>query len=233
MEHSVVAALECWFDAGLVHDAQENNDPHWNIGLCLGTGISAIDVIAEVVAPAVSERQHRRLGSRSVERTMVSGPAAALAGIFGIGGPVITVSSACSSGASAIHRALRELRTGRIEQVLVGGVDILNLYSAAAFDAMKVLNKNHNNCPDKASRPLSATAGGFVPAGGAGFLFLKRAASVANRGARTYCEVVGSYENSGGQRGDGSMTLASGEGIVRCILGAVEDARLSPSEIIM
>ncbi len=231
MEYAALAAIECWKDADLFFDDTMDIEADWDTGVTVGTGIGAIDVLTLTVAPFVAQRRHRSLGSRIVERIMASGPAAALSGIFGLGGPAVSVSSACSSAASAIHQAVRMLRQGVCTRQLAGGAELLSLHTAAAFDSMRVVCPHFNAEPDRASRPLSASAAGFVPAGGAGFLLLETLESARKRGVRIYAELAGSYENCGGQRGDGSMTLPSSEGAVRCISAALADAHTAPGEI--
>jgi 3-oxoacyl-(acyl-carrier-protein) synthase len=231
MEYAAAAAIECWRDAGLLYDPELRNPPDWNAGTAVGLAVGPIDVLTETVAPLVAQQQHRQMGSRIAERSMASGAAAALSGIFGLGGPAITVSSACCSGTAAIHQGIQTLRLGRCQRMLVGGVEIRSLHIAAMFDSMRVLCRDFNDQPERASRPLSATAGGFVPAGGAGFLLLETIESAHRRGARIHAELAGSFENSGGQRGDGTMTLAHSEGAVRCIQGALADAGVRPEEI--
>ena len=231
MEYTALAAIECWRDSGLFLDFEGTGQVDWDTGCVVGTGIGAIDILAGVVAPLVAQRQHRKMGSRMVERVMISGPSASVAGILGLGGPSITVSSACSSATCAIHRAAQTVRMGLCKRTLAGGVEIPSLHTAATFDSMRVVPRDFNQEPEKASRPLSATAGGFVPSGGAGFLMLEALESARERGARIYAELAGSYENSGGQRGDGSMTAANSEGAIRCIRGATADAGVSCDEI--
>lgn len=231
MEYAALAAIECWKDAGLFFDDQMNTEADWDTGVTVGTGIGSIDVLTMTVGPLVAQRQYRRLGSRIVEKMMASGPAAALSGIFGLGGPAVSVNSACSSATSAIHRAVQTLRLGLCKRQLAGGVELLSLHTAAAFDSMRVVCPHFNAQPERASRPLSASAGGFVPAGGAGFLLLETLESARSRGARIHAELAGSYENCGGQRGGGSMTLPSSEGAVRCVTGAFADGRTLPDEI--
>jgi 3-oxoacyl-(acyl-carrier-protein) synthase len=231
MEYAALAAIECWRDSDFPYDSDLSGAPDWDTGIVVGTGLGAIDVLTEVVGPLVAQRQHRLMGSRMVERVMHSGPAASVAGILGLGGPTITVSSACSSGTTAIHRAAQTLRQGICKRTLAGGVDIPSVHTAAMFDSMRVVCRDFNAEPERASRPLSATAGGFILSGGAGLLMLETLTSARERGVRIYAELAGSYENSGGQRGDGTMTAASSEGAVRCIQGAMADAGISPEEI--
>jgi 3-oxoacyl-(acyl-carrier-protein) synthase len=96
---------------------------------------------------------------------------------------------------------------------------------------MKVLCRTHNDTPEKASRPMSATAGGFVPAAGAGVLLLESLSAARERGARIYAEVLGGYVNCGGQRMGGTMSAPNAEGVRRCIRSAVAMAGIRSEEI--
>jgi 3-oxoacyl-(acyl-carrier-protein) synthase len=96
---------------------------------------------------------------------------------------------------------------------------------------MRVLSRNFNEAPESASRPLSATAGGFVPASGAGAVLLETLDSAVSRGARIYAEIAGAAVNCGGQRNGGTMTAGNPEGARRCIREAVRSAGIAPREI--
>ena len=96
---------------------------------------------------------------------------------------------------------------------------------------MRVLCRAYNDTPERASRTMSASAAGFVPAGGAGVLVLESLASAQARGARIHAEVLGVAVNCGGHRGGGSMTAPNPEGVRRCIRAALADAHIQPSEV--
>jgi 3-oxoacyl-(acyl-carrier-protein) synthase len=96
---------------------------------------------------------------------------------------------------------------------------------------MRVLCRTHNDRPEAASRPMSATAAGFIPGSGAGVLHLESLDSALERGARIYAEVLGGALNCGGHRMGGSMTAPNPESVRRCIRAAVADAGISPDEI--
>jgi len=81
------------------------------------------------------------------------------------------------------------------------------------------------------ARPMSASAGGFVPSGGAGVLMLESLASAQERGARIYAEVLGSALNCGGHRGGGSMTAPNPESVQRCIRAALADAGIEAGDV--
>jgi 3-oxoacyl-(acyl-carrier-protein) synthase len=94
-----------------------------------------------------------------------------------------------------------------------------------------VTMRKSNERPQAASRPLSATAGGLVPAGGAGILMLESLVSAQSRKARIYAEILGGHSNGGGQRNGGSITASNPEGIRRCVQEGLETAKTSPTEI--
>src|SRR6185503_16096226 len=85
--------------------------------------------------------------------------------------------------------------------------------------------------PAEASRPMSASAAGFVPGSGAGVLVLESLESALARGVRIYAEVLGGYVNCGGHRMGGSMTAPNPESVQRCIRGAVQMAGIEPRRI--
>ena len=85
--------------------------------------------------------------------------------------------------------------------------------------------------PEKASRPMSATAGGFIPGSGAGALVLEDLEFALARNATIYAEVLGGATNSGAQQGTGSMTSPNAEGVVHCIADALKNSNVEPKDI--
>lgn len=230
MKYALVAAVDCWRDAGLPL-SQRDSQADWNTAAIVGTSGGGIDTVGELVAPEVAARRVRHLGSSAAERVMVSCMSACVGGLLGLGGPVTTNSSACSSGTEAIINAYWMIREGRIDRVLAGSSEPASIHTWACLDAMRVTMRKANDSPGKAARPLSATAGGLVPSAGAGILLLENLASAQARKARIYAEVLGGYSNSGGQRNGGSTTASNPEGIQRCVREALEVAKTRPSEI--
>ena len=230
--HSVmgcIAGIDCWRDAGLPEP--DGHTIHWDTAICFGTGIGALDTIGKMLVPATDAGRSRRLGSVIPERIMCSAASARLAGILGTGGQVTMNSSACSTGTEALANAYWMVREGRAARVLAGGCESDSEYVWSCFDAMRVLCRNWNAEPERASRPLSASARGFVPAAGAGALMVESLDSARARGARIYAEIAGAAVNCGAQRNGGSMTLCNPEGARRAIRGALHDAQLQPSDI--
>jgi len=231
MVYAAIAAIDAWTDAGLERKPASADVVDWDTGAIVGTGIGGIDTIAEKLAPKVDQGKVGRLGSTMVEQIMSSGNSARLAGLLGLGNQVTTNSSACNTGTEAVVDAFLRIREGRAKRMLAGGSEGHSKYIWAGFDAMKVLNRGSNDAPEKASRPMSASAGGFIPGSGAGVLMLESLESAQARGARIYAEVLGGYVNCGGHRMGGSMTAPNPTGVQRCIQGAVKMAGIQPREI--
>ncbi len=229
--YASLAAMEAWLNAGLERPARDDENVDWESGAIIGTGIGGMDTIGDRVVPAVNQKKVRRLGSTIVEQVMASGVSARISGQLALGNQVTTNSSACSTGTEAIAMGLERIRNGHATRMLVGGVEGATQYIWAGFDAMRVLCRVFNAEPEKASRPMSASAGGFIPASGAGAILLESLESANQRGARIYAEVMGAYLNCGGHRGGGSMTAPNPDSVRRCVQGALADADVSAEDV--
>jgi 3-oxoacyl-(acyl-carrier-protein) synthase len=230
--YASVAALEAWQDAGLSLP-KDDDQADWDSGTIFGCGICGMETIASTVVPTVNAGKVRRLGSQIVERVMGSGVSATIAGILGLGNQVTSNSSACSTGTEAIIDAVWRIRSGLAKRMIAGGAEGASPYTWGGFDSMRVLSRKFNDQPEKGSRPMSATACGFVPGAGAGALVLEDLESALERGSKIYAEITGAMVNCGGQRGGGSMTAPNPEGVARCIKDAVADAGISTDAIDM
>lgn len=231
MIYAGIASVDAWKDAGLEVPATDSAEPFWDTGLVLGAGLGGMDTIAEKLIPKVNAGRTRRMGSTIVEQSMASSVSAKVAGILALGNQVTTNSSACNTGTEAIIEGYQRIKFGLAEKMLVGGVEGHSEYTWAGFDAMKVLNSKSNDAPEKASRPMSASAGGFIPGSGGGMVFLESLESAQKRKARIYAEVLGGSLNCGGHRMGGSMTAPNPTSVQRNIQAAMKDANIESSDI--
>ena len=225
--YGCIAGIDAWQDASL---AVSENEPDWDSGMVFGTGISGVEKIREATYK-LDAGKVRRLGSTSVQQTMASGISAYLGGILGLGNQVTTNSSACTTGTEAILMAFERIQSGKAKRMLAGSSSDHGPYIWGGFDAMKVMTYKHNKSPENASRPMSATASGFVPGSGAGALVLESLASALGRGAKIYAEVLGGAINSGGQRNGGTMTAPNSMAVQRCIRAAIKNSGIQASDI--
>ncbi len=225
-----VSAVDAWKDAGF--SISDNDDTiDWDTGVIAGSGIGGMDTIANSVVPIINEGKVKRLGSRIVEQVMGSGTSARISGLIGAGNKVTSNSSACSTGNEAVIDALWRIRIGQAKRMIAGGSEGATPYIWGGFDAMRVLCRKYNDNPTAGSRPMSASACGFVPGSGGAMLVLEELETALSRGARIYAEIIGGYVNCGGQRMGGTMTAPNPEGVRRCIRGAIADAGIDTAEV--
>lgn len=226
--YGVIAGMDAWNDAGLPIAA--GDEPDWKGGTIFGSGTSGIDKFRESIYK-IDELQTRRLGSTVVAQTMNSGISAYLGGKLGLGNQVTTNSSACVTGTESLLMAYDRIRSGQADYILAGSTGDSGPYIWAGFDAMRVCTYKHNHDPENGSRPMSASASGFVPGSGAGAMVVESLDSALQRGAVIYAEILGGNVNSGGQRGTGTMTAPNSAAVQRCIIQAMNNANISANDI--
>ncbi len=227
--YGVIAGMEALSNAGL-QPASKEESPLWDLGVIFGTGTSGVEKFREAIYK-LDDKQVRRLGSTTVAQTMASGISAYLGGKIGAANQVTTNSSACATGTEAVLMGYQHLAAGKAKQMLCGSCSDDGPYVWGGFDAMKVTTFKHNEDPERGSRPMSASASGFVPGAGAGALLLETLESARERGATIYAEILGGHVNNGGQRNGGSMTAPNSEAVQRCIKEALREAGVSADEI--
>lgn len=226
--YGVIAGIEAWKNAGLA--IETNEEPDWDSGIIFGSGTSGIDKFRESIYK-IDELQVRRLGSTVVAQTMNSGISAYLGGKLGLGNQITTNSSACATGTEAILMAYDRIQSGQAKRILAGSTGDSGPYIWGGFDTLRVCSSKYNDSPEQGSRPMSASAAGFVPASGAGALVIEDLESALERGATIYAEILGGNVNSGGQRGNGSMTAPNSTAVQRCITNAINHSGISATDI--
>ena len=225
--YGITAAMDAWTDSGMQFDTDE---PRWETGCVFGNSTPDTQAMKNVIS-RVDNKEAKKLGSRVVEQTMNSGVTSYISGRLGLGNKVITNSSACATGTQAILMGYEYIKNGYASRMVVGSSEHVDPYVFGTFDSMRVLSRKFNDRPEQASRPMSATAGGFVPGSGAGALILEDLEFALERGATIYAEVLGGSSNSGGQRGGGSMTAANSAGVIRCIQESIGSSGIRPEDI--
>lgn len=225
--YGIKAALDAWTDAG---NEVVSEDTLWETGCVFGSSVADTDVIKTAIT-RVDAHESKKLGSRVVEQIMNSGVTAYISGRLGLGNKIINNSAACATGTQSIIMGYQYIKYGMAKRMVVGSCEFVDKYVFGGFDSMRVLSRKFNDEPERASRPMSMSAGGFVPGSGAGALILEDLDFALARGAKIYGELMGGATNSGGQRNGGSMTAPGPEGVVRCIREAIADAGIDSEAI--
>ncbi len=144
-------------------------------------------------------------------------------------GSPISLSTACSSGATAIQLGVEAIRRGETAAALCIGTDgSVNPESLVRFSLLSALS-TQNDPPGQAAKPFSRNRDGFVMGEGAAALVLENYDAALARGARVLGFVLGC-----GEKGDGfHRTRSSPDGapVVAAIREAIADAGLTPGDI--
>ncbi|MER6362271.1 beta-ketoacyl synthase N-terminal-like domain-containing protein [Kitasatospora sp. NPDC001527] len=179
------AAWEALESGGLLTDA-----PPGRVGVFAGAGFNYYLQQHVLADPAVLEAD----GLLSVVLTNEKDHLATrIAYRLGLGGPAITVQSACSTSLTAVHLACQSLRTGDCDVALAGGAYLaLPQESGYQYEPKGIMS------PDGTCRPFDATANGTVPGSGVGVVALKRAEDARRDGDLIHALISGSAINNDG-----------------------------------
>ena len=148
---------------------------------------------------------------------------------FGTRGSPISLSTACSSGATAIQLGVEAIRRGETDAALCIGTDgSVNPESLIRFSLLSALSTQNEN-PEGASKPFSKNRDGFVMGEGGAALVLENAEAARARGATILGYVLGC-----GEKGDSfHRTRSSPDGApgIAALRQALDDAGVQPDDI--
>jgi len=144
-----------------------------------------------------------------------------IADFLGIKDFMTTISTACSSSANSMILGSRMLRSGKLDKVLVGGVDALSLFTLNGFNSLMILDK-------EPCRSFDQSRAGLNLGEGAAYLVLERESDL-KPDSKVYAYVEG-YANAN----DAFHQTASspeGNGAALAMLNALKMANLKSEQI--
>ncbi len=141
---------------------------------------------------------------------------------FDLGGPKITIMTACSSGATAIGLGRDLIRSGAARAMIAGGTEPLCRMTFASFNALKAVDPEY-------CRPFSGNRGGLTLGEASGILILESLADAKKRGAGILAEVLGYGVTCDAHHMTAPDVGASGA--VRAMREALRDAGLGPEDV--
>jgi 3-oxoacyl-[acyl-carrier-protein] synthase II len=206
---AVYAAREALAHAGLDHAPA-------SAGVFVGTSTGGM-LEGEHFFSDLRADGSRRMAMSRLAAQQQNGPTDAVARTLGLGGPSVTLSSACSAATMALEAALESLRAGETDVALAGGADALCQLTYAGFNSLRAV--------DEAScRPFQADRAGLSLGEGAGILVLETEAHARARGATILAELAGAGSSCDAHH----MTAPdpSGAGLALAIRKALGDAGL-------
>ncbi|MDA0978376.1 MAG: beta-ketoacyl-ACP synthase II [Proteobacteria bacterium] len=186
IQFGLVTGIQAMQDSGLeVTDANRHR-----IGVAVGSGIGGI-VTIEQCHDVVNTRGPRKVTPFFVPGCIINMVAGHLSIMYGLQGPNIAITTACTTGTHNIGFGARMIAAGDCDAMLVGGAEkSTSPTTMAGFAAMKALS-TRNDEPELASRPWDADRDGFVLSDGSAVLVLEELEHAKARGARIYCELAG------------------------------------------
>lgn len=224
VQYAVAAAIMARDDAGLETTAANAE----RIGVFTGNGIGGLPTI-EKYHSVLMDRGPRKITPFFIPLVISNMSAGQVSIIIGAKGPNLSVTTACAAGTHAVGEAFRSVSRGDCDVAAAGGSEsTICPLAVGGFNAMKALSRR-NDDPQRASRPFDRDRDGFIIAEGGGMLILEEMDHAVRRGARIYAEVAG-Y----GLSGDAYHMAAppeDGDGAVRCMKMALNDAGMNPDDI--
>jgi 3-oxoacyl-[acyl-carrier-protein] synthase II len=187
------------------------------------------DINGEIAIDALAHAAGTGRFKNLQELFLFGGVADHVADRFGTKGSPISLSTACSSGATAIQLGVEAIRRGETDAALCIGTDgSVHAEALIRFSLLSALS-TQNDPPEGAAKPFSKNRDGFVMGEGAAALVLENYDAALARGATILGFVAGC-----GERGDGfHRTRSSPDGApaIKAMRQAIEDAGLSPDDI--
>ena len=221
---SVVAAAEALTEAGIPLDKVSE----YPMALVGGQASSnTFEIHANAQGYIDRNFNIRAVSPFAVPRIMPSSSISILSLLFGIKGESFDVSAACSTSALSVIQAVRLIRSGEYDMVLVGGAEQVDWTGALGFCACRALATKFNDSPERASRPFSASRDGFVLAGGAAYMLLESERSIRARGVKPICEISG----IGGNSSASDMVVPDADASCGVMIKALKNAGLSIADI--
>ena len=144
-----------------------------------------------------------------------------IADFLGIKDFMTTISTACSSSANSMMLGSRMLRSGKLDKVLVGGVDALSLFTLNGFNSLMILDK-------EPCRSFDDTRAGLNLGEGAGYLVLERESDLKpDRKVYAYLEGYANANDAFHQ----TASSPEGNGAAMAMSNALKMANLKPEQI--
>lgn len=224
IQYGMAAAIQAIDDSGL----EVSDENSHRIGCAVGSGIGGLSMI-ERNHDVLNESGPRRISPFFVPGSIINMIAGNLAIKYGLRGPNIAITTACTTGTHNIGHAMRMIQYGDADAMIAGGAEMANTpLGIGGFAAARALS-TRNDDPTAASRPWDRDRDGFVLGDGAGIVVLEEYACAKARGAKIYAEIVGF-----GMSDDAYHMTAppeSGEGAARAMENTLRDAGMNPDEL--
>jgi 3-oxoacyl-[acyl-carrier-protein] synthase II len=189
------------------------------VGVCLGAGAGGM---------FEAETYHREILVKGRSKPSLIWPfipsytTDRVAERFEFSGPKFTVTTACSSSATAIGYGADLIRSGKSRAVVCGGSEALSELTFGGFNSLKATDPSP-------CKPFDRKRAGMSLGEGAGILILEDFGEAIKRGTTIYAEFLG--YGIGGEAYHITAPEPSGMREARIIREAMEESRILPTEV--
>ena len=210
----IKAAGEALADAGYSAEAFDDKRIGVIVGNCVG-GAASIDKYY------TDEIRNGGGNASDILKMPASAIANNVARHFGLNGTTANIVNACAAGTMSLSYACDLIRSGKADAFVAGGSDSFSSLAFSGFHALHALAEgpcspfNHSN--------------GITLGEGAGILIIESYEHAAARGAKIYCEILGSGVSSDAHHI--TAPRPDGEGQMSAIRRAVKNSGLEFTDI--
>jgi 3-oxoacyl-[acyl-carrier-protein] synthase II len=216
----LVACKQALEQAGLT---TEQLNSEFSIPVVVGSAAAANHLIEENAEILKDKGSHKM--PLNVRAFPTAATAGAISHFFGFQVSPTTISSCCPSGLDAITEAMRMIKDGRSDLVLVGAADsYVTPVTVASFSAIRLNSSSTDFPPEEISRPFDKKHSGVVFSEGAGFFVLERLDRALARGATPLMEIMSGARFTGPEND-------KFEGMRKCMDFALKNAGIYPEQV--
>ena len=193
--------------------------PSEEVGVCLGAGAGGM---------FEAETYHREILLKGKSKPSLLWPfipsftTDRVAERYGFSGPKFTVTTACSSSATAIGYGADLIRSGKCKAVLCGGSEALSELTFGGFNSLRAMDPSP-------CKPFDRRRAGMSLGEGAGVLILENFDEAMKRGIKIYAEFLG--YGIGGEAYHITAPEPTGMREARIMREALEEAGITPFEV--
>jgi 3-oxoacyl-[acyl-carrier-protein] synthase II len=224
-QFAMIAAEQAYHDAGIDPEAIDQD----MAGVTWGAGIGGIITFLDETRAFVKNNEVPRFNPFFIPKMISDIASGHISMKYGFRGPNFGTVSACASASHAIGSAFDLIRLGKANMFITGGSEAaINEAGVGGFNAMQAIS-TRNDDPATGSRPFDKGRDGFVMGEGAGALIIEEYEHAVKRGAKIYCELVGS-----GMTADAHHITAphpEGKGAQRVMANALKDGNIKLEEV--